>query len=240
MAILNFDTSGADRKERDPAPAFSGPAQTGGTGDDASCGFFDDDCARRGGPGGTGANGVQGAEGGPGGHAGILQIEATSFDIVLTLSARGGAGGRGGRGGDGQQGGKGGRGGDGEECENGGMGGDGGRGGNGALGGRGGDGGNGGIIMVIAENLTVETDTSTLDAPGGAGGEEGNAGLPGRGGDPGDSGPSPGTFSPSSDCDRRPPNVGDPGSPPFRDDNVRRSGVPGTRGIATRRPAPPK
>lgn len=230
---INIKANGEDRKDREPAPAFSGPAVGGGRGDDASCGFFDDDCATRGGVGGRGADGASGADGEHGAHAGTIQIEAQTFDVLLAISAKGGRGGRGGRGGDGQKGGPGGIGGAGEDCEDGGRGGDGGAGGNAGHGGSGGNGGDGGVIVLIARDLTNTGIEPFMDVSGGAPGGEGDAGLAGQGGDPGPDAPGTGVFSPSSDCDRRPPNPGAPGNSVPPDPN--RSGLPGNRGVATRR-----
>jgi hypothetical protein len=236
MAILNIIANGRDGVERGPAPDFGGPSWQGATGNDASCGFFDDDCAGRGGGGGIGAPGTHGASGEPGGHAGTLIIEANSFDVLIALSARGGHGGKGGHGGRGQQGGKGGTGGAGEDCEEGGTGGNGGPGGDGGLGGAGGPGGNGGIITLLARDFTNNQTTPFMDASGGDGGAEGEPGEVGMGGPPGDAGPSTGYFTTSSDCDRTLPHAGPPGNRPVP--NPERNGPRGNPGVATRRLVP--
>jgi len=234
--IINIIADGRNADAAPAAPNFPGPAGTGYHGEDANCGFFDDDCAQRGGVGLNGAPGTEGGPGGPGGHAGVIQIEANTFDILLALSAKGGKGGDGGRGGAGQDGGKGGSGGAGEDCEYGGMGGDGGPGGTAGVGGPGGPGGNGGIITLIARDFINDGVTPFMDVSGGAGGRGGDPGAVGQGGWPGDAGPSTGYFDPSSDCDRRTPIGGVPGITPFP--ATRGNGPDGARGIASRRLAP--
>lgn len=226
--LATFDVSGT-AGVAGAVGAAGAKGTSGGAGTKASCGYFDDTCATRGGTGGVGGGGQEGGAGSRGGDASNLVLDLRALTAApsgLCVVARGGTGGAGGRGGAGGQGGAGGLGGDGGGCEYGARGGDGGRGGRGGNGGAGGDGGDGGEVALFLSSMPACVQVSHAAGAPGAGGPPGTGGV---GGSPGAAGTTSGSFSADRSCSKAPAaaRVGPNGSP----GDVGRPGEPGKPGV---------